>query len=214
MNLLHQKQEIWLAGDYLPGFQCLTVHHPQLPKYKRLRKTAEKDLVRKRQMNIVAKETLTMLNLWHHSSTNLSPFDHWQDADIVSSNFVIEWPAFDILSSFKCTDVKKQHGKGYQHSIFASLKEKKCRRENPFPKSNTSGAQPGGPCMIGDNAPRLHGGMGEVLPAEIDPQIDLFNICFVYCTHFRHPTDDDDPADLLDVFFSNYYYTLQSIHFE
>ena len=156
MNLLHQKQEIWLAGDYLPGFQYLTVHHPQLPKYKRLRKTAEKDLVRKRQMNIVAKETLTMLNLWHHSSTNLSQFDHWQDADIVSSNFVIEWPAFDILSSFKCTDVKKQHGKGYHHSIFASLKEKKCCRENPFPKSNTSRALPGGACMI-----VLQGCMGE-----------------------------------------------------
>ena len=49
--------------------------------------------------------------------------------------------------------------------------------------------------MIGDNAPRLHGGMGAVLPAEIDPQIDLFNICLVYCTRFRHPTDDDDSAD-------------------
>ena len=53
----------------------------------------------------------------------------------------------------------------------------------------------GGPCMIGDNAPRLHGGMGAVLPAEIDPQIDLFNICLVYCTRVRHPTDDDDSAD-------------------
>ena len=202
MNLLLQKQEIWLAGDYLPGFQCLTVHHPQLPKYKRLRKTAEKDLVRKRQMNIVAKETLTMLNLWHHSSTNLSPFDHWQDADIVSSNFVIEWPAFDILSSFKCTDVKKQHGKGYHHSIFASLKEKKCCRENPFPKSNTSRALPGGPCMMVLQG-CIYGGMGEVLPAEIDPQIDLFNICFVYCTHFRHPTGEQFRH--VDIFFSNYY---------
>ena len=145
MNLLHQKQEIWLAGDYLPGFQCLTVHHPQLPKYKRLRKTAEKDLVRKRQMNIVAKETLTMLNLWHHSSTNLSPFDHWQDADIVSSNFVIEWPAFDILSSFKCTDVKKQHGKGYHHSIFASLKEKNAVEKILFRSQTPLGLCPGGP---------------------------------------------------------------------
>ena len=54
--------------------------------------------------------------------------------------------------------------------------------------------------MIGDNAPRLHGGMGAVLPAEIDPQIELFNICLVYCTRFRHPTDDDDPADTRCIF--------------
>ena len=51
-----------------------------------------------------------------------------------------------------------------------------------------------------DKAPWLHGGMGAVLPAEIDPQIDLFDICFVYCTHFRHPTDDDDPADTRCIF--------------
>ena len=145
MNLLHQKQEIWLAGDYLPGFQCLTVHHPQLPKYKQLRKTGEKDLVRKRQMNIVAKETLTMLNLWHHSSTNLSPFDHWQDADIVSSNFVIEWPAFDILSSFKCTDVKNSMEKVITIPFLLPWKKKNAVEKILFRSQTPLGLCPGGP---------------------------------------------------------------------
>lgn len=47
-------------------------------------------------------------------------------------------------------------------------------------------------------------------------QRSIYSIFALYIAHIfnRHPTDDDDPADLLDVFFSNYYYNLQSIHFE
>ena len=32
------------------------------------------------------------------------------------------------------------------------------------------------------------------------------------CTHFRHPTDEQ--LQHVDIFFSNYYYNLQSVYFE
>ena len=144
MNLLLQKQEIWLAGDYLPGFQCLTVHHPQLPKYKRLRKTGEKDLVRKREMNIVAKETqcrtcdiiqaLTFLHLTTDKTQTLCQAISWSN-----DQPLIYWAHLSALMS------KNSMEKVITNPFLFPWKKKNVVKKTLFRSQTPLGLCPGGP---------------------------------------------------------------------